>query len=84
MPGYNGTGPEGAGPNGWGKGPCGGGSTPTGRSGLGLRRGRRGGRGFIGFLGSQQAITDRDALETEKSWLERRLSIVEGALKEKE
>lgn len=82
MPDYDGTGPEGAGPYGWGRGPCGRGQDAAGRRGFGFRRGGRGrGRGFLGFLSSQQAWDDRGVLESEKTWLERRLAAVEGALK---
>jgi hypothetical protein len=83
MPGYDGTGPEGAGPYGWGRGPCGGG-TAAGRRGFGFRRGGRGGRGSFGFFGPRQAWDDREALEAERSWLERRLSLIQGALNKKE
>jgi hypothetical protein len=51
----------------------------AGRRGFGFRRGRRGGRGFFG---SRQVLNDTEALEAERSWLKRRLSVVEDALNE--
>ncbi|MCB2209807.1 DUF5320 family protein [bacterium] len=81
MPGYDGTGPEGVGPNGWGNGPCGRGRGSTGRRGIGFRRGRGRGRGLGGFLGIRSDWDDREVLEAEKTWLQRRLAAVEEALK---
>jgi hypothetical protein len=60
-------------------GPCGDGGAAAGRRGFGFRRGRRGGRGFFG---SRQVLNDTEALEAERSWLKRRLSVVEDALNE--
>jgi hypothetical protein len=84
MPGYDGTGPEGTGPYGWGRGPCGEGRASAVRRGAGFRHGRGRGRGFFGFFGSRQVWNDREVLEAEKTWLERRLSVVAKALNGKE
>lgn len=79
MPGYDGKGPQGSGPNGRGLGPCGDGVPRGGGGGFfGLRRGRRG--GGRGVWGPQRFISDKEALEGEKSWLEQRLESIKGAL----
>ncbi len=80
MPGYDGTGPEGMGPNGRGLGPCGQG-TPRygyGRGFFGFRRrGRGGGRGF---WWPSRSVNTKESLESEKSWLEQQLHEVNNRL----
>jgi hypothetical protein len=82
MPGYDGTGPEGIGPNGRGLGPCGEGVSGRGRGFFGFRRGRRRGGRFFGSWNIRTPINESEALEAEKSWLERRLKNVKDALGE--
>lgn len=70
MPGYDGTGPTGTGPNGRGLGPCGGGNGGF----FGGRGFRRFGRGFGWFRSAPVAPADEEKfLEQQKSWIETRL-----------
>jgi len=78
MPGYDGTGPEGTGPNGRGLGPCGQGTPRYGRGFFGFRRGGRG--GSRGFWWQRRFVNTRDSLESEKSWLEQQLNAVKRQL----
>ncbi len=79
MPGRDGTGPLGTGPNGRGLGPCGGGS-PMGRG----RRGFFGrGAGFWRTAYPADLETQRWTLEDQKSWLERQLDAIKSRLGEK-
>lgn len=78
MPGYDGKGPMGTGPNGRGLGPCGDGTPRYGRGFFGFRRGRRG--GGQGFWWPQRVVSDKESLQTEKSWLERQLDAVKSQL----
>ena len=81
MPGYDGTGPQGAGPNGRGLGPCGQGRTGSRWSFFGSRRGWRGrGRGFRWF--SRFPVTEKEDLETEKRWLTEQLDAVNERMDE--
>ena len=80
MPGYNGKGPEGTGPNGRGLGPCGQGSAARGAGFFGFRRGRRGGR--RGIWWGRRDFNDKESLQSEKDWLEGRLKAVTGQLDE--
>jgi len=75
MPGYDGRGPQGTGPNGRGMGPCGQGRTGTRRSFFGFRRGwRGGGRGFRFF--NRNPLAEKEQLESEKHWLKEQLDAV--------
>lgn len=76
MPGYDGMGPQGTGPNGRGLGPCGQESARTRWDFLGLRRGRLGrGRGFRWF--SSIPSNEKEDLETEKRWLKEQLNAID-------
>jgi hypothetical protein len=84
MPGYDGKGPEGTGPNGRGLGPCGEGAYGRGRGFFGFHRGRgRRGR-FFDSWNIRTPVNESEALKAEKSWLERRLKSVSDALGEEE
>ncbi len=75
MPGYDGTGPQGAGPNGRGLGPCGQGRSSSRGGFWGFRRGWRGrGRGFGWF--TRFPLTQKEDLESEKRWLTEQLDAV--------
>lgn len=76
MPGYDGTGPTGTGPQGRGMGPCQGGRRSVSRRlglGLGWGRGRGYGRGF-------NDSNDPAQLEVRKNWLRRQLDVIETLL----
>ena len=83
MPGYDGTGPQGAGPNGRGLGPCGQGGAPYRRSFWGFRRGWRG-RGFGFRRLNNYPIDEKSDLQSEKSWLSNRLDEINHQLSEME
>lgn len=73
MPGYDGTGPEGSGPFGRGMGPCGQNQGTPQRTFFGFRRGGRGrGWGFRWF--NRFPTNEKEALESEKSWLTKRIN----------
>lgn len=81
MPGMDGTGPFGSGPNGRGMGPCGGGSDWLG---YGRGRGNRRGRGF-GWGFAQQPVNpeiEKSALAQRKAWLESQLNVINEQLKD--
>lgn len=80
MPGYDGTGPEGTGPNGRGLGPCGQGTPRYGRGFFGFRRGGRGGR--RGFWWPRRFVETKESLESEEGWLEQQLTAVNRRLNE--
>jgi len=79
MPRFDGTGPDGRGPFGRGLGPCGEGEYSARRNYFGFGRGRRSGwasvgRGYPRFAG--RFFADPQDLEAEKTWLERRLEVL--------
>jgi hypothetical protein len=81
MPGYDQTGPEGVGPTGRRLGPCGTGDELANRSFFGLGRRRRGGgRGF--WRSGRYFRSDKEAINFEKDWLKRRLSVLDQRLGE--
>lgn len=90
MPYQDGKGPEGTGPTGRRMGPCGDGEAQNNTFTYGYGRGRRGrgsrghgrSRGFrVGMRGGSRVLSDAGALQAEKSWLEKRLNLVNEALK---
>mgnify|MGYP001118069967 CR=1 FL=1 len=81
MPGFDGTGPQGSGPNGRGLGPCGQGRAPYRRSFWGFRRGGRG-RGFGFRWPGSYPVDEKVDLESEKSWLSQRLNDINQRLSE--
>ena len=81
MPGYDGRGPEGAGPNGRGMGPCGEGKNYSGRGFFGGWGGRRRWwRSFRrpGFF----SVDEKGSLDAEKRWLASQLEAVDKRLTE--
>ena len=86
MPGYDGTGPAGSGPNGRGMGPCGRGMRGTNRGFFGF--GRRGdfGRGFLPlrWLGVNPVNDEKTQLDSEKEWLSQQLEAVKRRLNDLE
>lgn len=81
MPGYDGTGPQGVGPNGRGLGPCGRGHGPYRRPFLGFHRGWRG-RGWGFRWPGSTPIDEKEDLQSEKSWLSQRLEAINQRLTE--
>jgi hypothetical protein len=81
MPGYDGTGPVGRGPNGRGLGPCGAGGGGLGnRRFLGLGLGRRGGRGRLWWNQTDVAEPPISA-SSEREWLKRQRDFIDSRLK---
>jgi len=79
MPGYDGTGPEGRGPNGQGFGPCNDGGGRTGIGMFGFRRGRRGGRRGI-WWSNRPSESEKSSLNSKKSWLTQQLEAINRRL----
>ena len=77
MPGRDGNGPMGTGPNGRGLGPCG----TEQRSFWGFRGMRRGGRGMGGFRNSPNNANEEEMLNQQKSWIETRLEALKNIKK---
>ena len=83
MPRYDGTGPQGLGPNGRRMGPCGSGISATRRGVFGFGRMWRGiGRGF--WWSRQPAVDEKTALRNEKEWLNRQIDDIDQRLNEME
>ena len=78
MPGYDGTGPQGSGPNGRGLGPCS--QAGSSRRGFwGFRRGGAGrGWGFRWF--SRFPANEKEDLENEKQWLSEQMEAINKRL----
>ena len=86
MPGRDGTGPRGMGPNGWGRGPCGSGRR-LGQmgNGYGYGNGQMWNRqaGFAGVAPVAGVIPDAAALEQEVLLLKARLAEIEASIASK-
>lgn len=81
MPGYDGSGPAGTGPNGRGLGPCGQGQTGSRWNLFGFRRGWRGrGRGFRWF--NRFPLNEKEDLESEKRRLSEQLDAINKRMDE--
>jgi hypothetical protein len=81
MPGYDGTGPQGIGPNGRRMGPCGGGAGVTRRGFWGFgRRIRGGGRGF--WWANRNVGDEKSSLQSEKDYLNQQMEAINKRLNE--
>jgi hypothetical protein len=80
MPGYDGTGPQGVGPNGGRFGPCGRGEFTEGRFFSRLRRGGRGGvgRGYRWLIQTHQ--DEKSQLKNEEQMLRQQLEVITDRL----
>ncbi len=81
MPGYDGSGPLGKGPNGRGLGPCGDDIRLTKRRFFGFRRGGRG-SWWGGRLLRQEIVDNAEDLRAEKNWLKQQLERIDARLDE--
>jgi len=81
VPGYDGKGPIGRGPNGRGLGPCGQENVDVRRRFFGFGRGRGWGRrGFRWF--SRSGVDEHEELKTERSWLQQQLDGINRRISE--